>query len=190
MKIVACPGYQATLHIAKSSLTITQFEPVDLSGYTKTAIKHSNLQSLLNAKFVEEYTGQTLPKKTNEKVQIPTMEQVIEAKAGEKDTQVKFTQTKGSDDVNTQVTIPEGFSEQLTARSAANREAQEQALTQVVKDVGGNVNDISETNIKKLTEKDLKISTVVVDGKSVKNFKFPEVSRRDQDENSSKDDLK
>ncbi len=110
MKIVACLGFKATLRVAKVSLTITQFEPVNISGYTKTALRNSNLQALLDAKFVEEYTGQDLPTQPNNKVAIPVVSQVIQS--GEKNTQVKFTQTKEGNRINTHPDIPEGFFEQ------------------------------------------------------------------------------
>lgn len=179
MQVVAKKGFSATLVVAKKSITITQFEAVDLSIFTQEQIDNSNFSVLFENGWIEEFknqklpTGPILPK-------IPIVKSVV--KQGEKDTSVHVSVSKVGDRVTTEVNLPKDLPEELHARVEAAKEAEAANVQQhAIK-----VEESRKKENKELKMKPLKTSElarpIMVDGKLVtgSGFKLPKVEKSEE----------
>lgn len=179
MKIIAKRGFSATLSLPKKSITITQFEPVDLDQFTQEQLDKSNIETLLENGWIEEYINQSLPEPVKS-INIPKVKSVF--KQGDKDTEVKVSITKQDNyRVKTDVTMPESLPDTLHDRVEADKERQaaegQRLLNKVKKTSESDVDRVPQ--MKPLKEKDL-VRSVRVNGKIVENFKLPKTASKDE----------
>lgn len=189
MRVIACAGYSATLRIGKRTIALSQFEPVNLTLYTKKELRESNLQTLFDAGWVEEYTNQTLPEKPKGTIDIsiPTVKQVV--RSGNKDTQVHIKQRQEGKRIHTDVDLPENFVEEMSQRTAADKKAREEEARKIVDHVGVS-SESDKIRVQKVTPEELQVGTTLVDGHAVKNYKFAQKPKNKAIENIQAEERK
>lgn len=103
-KIVAAPGFEATLQVGNRIFELTSYEFLDLSIFSKKELDASNLSTLMNEGWVIEYTGQELPR-APQRV-IPEIPHIEASSAHNKGNQAKVVQTQKGKRIVTEVELP------------------------------------------------------------------------------------
>jgi len=187
-KVVAAPGYSASVDIGKRGIKLTPFEPVDLLEYfTKEEIQQSeSLREAFRQGWVVAYKGQNLPKKADSIIKIPEMKVNKDFSSAK----VKIVEKKNKgrkSDYEYETEIPE--STQTLIKDAADNQKrkkleEKEALLKIQKEEFETDVVISKGKV------DIpKINTVRVDGKEIMDWKAVKKGKKPVEENKIKVDL-
>lgn len=187
-KVVAAPGYSASVDIGKRGIKLTSFEPVNLLEYfTKGEIQESeSLREAFRQGWVVAYKGQTLPKKSEPKIKIPNMK-VSQNPSSAKIKIVENKRKGGESSYDYETEIPE--STKTLIKDAADN--QKRKKLEEKEELLKKQKEEFETDIVIQKGKvDIpKINTVRIDGKEVSNWKAVKKGKKPVEENKIKVDL-
>jgi len=187
-KVVAAPGYSATVDIGKRGIKLNSFEPVNLLEYfTKEEIQQSeSLREAFRKGWVIAYKGQDLPKKSEPKIKIPNMK----VSQNPSSAKIKIVEKKNEgrkSDYDYETEIPEAT--QTLIKDAADNQKRKQleekeALLKSQKEEFETDVVISKGKV------DIpKINTVRVDGREIMDWKAVKKGKKPVEENKIKVDL-
>jgi len=187
-KVVAAPGYSASVDIGKRGIKLTSFEPVNLLEYfTKEEIQQSeSLREAFRQGWVVAFKGQILPKKSEPKIKIPDMK----VSQNPFSAKVKIVEKKNKgrkSDYEYEIEIPE--STQTLIKDAADN--QKRKKLEEKEELLKSQKEEFETDVVISKGKvDIpKINTVRVDGKEIMNWKAVKKGKKPVEENKIKVDL-
>lgn len=188
-KVVAAPGYSASVDIGKRGIKLNSFEPVNLLEYfTKEEIQQSeSLREAFRQGWVVAYKGQNLPKKSEPKIKIPNMKISQNSFSSAK---IKIVEKKNrgrESDYEYETEIPE--STQTLIKDAA--ENQKRKKLEEKEELLKKQKEEFETDvvIREGKVNIPKIKTVRVDGKEVSNWKAVKKGKKPVEENKIKVNL-
>ena len=187
-KVVAAPGYSASVDIGKRGLKLTSFEPVNLLEYfTKEEIQQSDsLREAFRQGWVVAFKGQELPKKSEPKIKIPDMR--VSQNPSSAKIKIVEKKNKGREsDYGYETEIPEAT--QTLIKDAADN--QKRKKLEEKEELLKSQKEKFETDVVISKGKvDIpKITTVRIDGKEVMNWKAVKKGKKPVEENKIKVDL-
>jgi hypothetical protein len=187
-KVVAAPGYSASVDIGKRGIKLTSFEPVNLLEYfTKEEIQQSDsLREAFRQGWVVAFKGQELPKKSEPKIKIPDMR--VSQNPSSAKIKIVEKKNKGREsDYGYETEIPEAT--QTLIKDAADN--QKRKKLEEKEELLKSQKEKFETDVVISKGKvDIpKITTVRIDGKEVMNWKAVKKGKKPVEENKIKVDL-
>ena len=187
-KVVAAPGYSASVDIGKRGIKLNSFEPVNLLEYfTKEEIQQSeSLREAFRQGWVVAYKGQDLPKKSEPKIKIPNMK----VSQNFSSAKIKIVEKKNKgrkSDYNYETEIPE--STQTLIKDAAE-DYKRKKLEEREELLKSQKEEFETDVVIKKGKVDIpKINTIRIDGREVPNWKAVKKGKKPVEENKIKVDL-